>query len=231
MKTIISTLVGIALMVALAASALATPILQLKLSGDGPDVIIDGTNGKLIQTNLNYGSFVIDLIAASSSLPNFPNLNKLFITSFSVVNKDKNPKTLTISITGTDYGLSYYHPGPDNAVGSFAVMDQSYVQSASGLFQSFLSSSNNPFALDTLIGEWSQNPMTTNSPDTITRSLSLLPQKFSLTEVIMLTQGGCGETQFSAGTEIVPTPEPYTVMLLGCGCFALAIYSKRRRNA
>lgn len=58
-----------------------------------------------------------------------------------------------------------------------------------------------------------------------------LVNPFTLSEVVTIDFGRYrGTSSFDAGVDIIPTPEPATMVLFGAGLLSLAIYCKRRKN-
>ncbi len=58
-----------------------------------------------------------------------------------------------------------------------------------------------------------------------------LANPFTISEVVTIDFGrNPGTSSFDAAVNIIPTPEPATMVLLGAGFLSLAIYCKRRKN-
>lgn len=59
-----------------------------------------------------------------------------------------------------------------------------------------------------------------------------LANPFTLSEVVTIDFGrNPGTSSFDAAVDIIPTPEPATMVLFGAGFLSLAVYCKRRKNA
>lgn len=79
-----------------------------------------------------------------------------------------------------------------------------------------------------LSGPVSLKQASVNDPETIT----MLDTPFSLTELITLKHVGAGNAQVDTTLDVASAvPEPGSMMLLGAGCFGMAIFGKRRKNS
>jgi hypothetical protein len=233
-KQMVALLAGAMLIMGMATAASA---LQIKFQQTGfADLVVNDvdSDGSIEVNNLSYGNFKITFIGGNSSLPGNPGANTLYLSDFKIMNTFAGAKTLTTSISDTGYSLNPLYSNPDNALFNFAVSGQSNVASTSASFKSYLDTTNALFGTAQNLGTWNPNPLSTASSNTISTLTSVASNPFSLTEVISVTQGKSINdshfSQFSAGIDVAPVPEPGTMMLLGIGMLGMAVYGKRRMN-
>lgn len=221
MKSITTILAGGLLMVGLATTAQATPVLTI---GDGiaADLltISDGSaldassapgtvsySGTVGSYNIlvsmgtaNPGSMLIDVVSlVQSTAPGYLKIG--FTDSFTTGN------------TGTGYAFNM----GGTTTGTVA-------------YQAYYDLTNTPWGTGTLVGSGS----TTGGSfaySSQSQTPAIAPNTdYSLTEFIDITSTGSNQyTSFNA--TLTPVPEPETLVLLGSGFLALAIYCKRRKNA
>jgi hypothetical protein len=228
-----------AAMVGLLALGMGTPAraadmeIALSTSNNPPaipgDVVASAPSGTTATySNMNFGGFNIDLLAASSNSPGTGSLAQLTGSTLQITNTSSAPATLFITLGDTGF-TSPTSATLDSHIGGTVVIGS---PANSLTYSSYVNTDN---AQNGTGGSTpgAQTPGITSGSFNNDSFLSLpsLGTPYSITERFALTLGAGSEINFSASSTLTPTvPEPSTLMLTGVSALCLAGYGVRRRG-
>lgn len=179
---------------------------------------VDTGNGAVSYTTSTADYTMISVSGSGSPPTPEPSLN---LISLDVTSGTSAATSLTVELTET--GLTSL-TSPYNFSESFATILNNGAPSVS--IKNYISSSDNAYATDQLIGSYNTTAAGSSSLNT-TSGAQTFTTPFSETEVITFGFNGNGETAF-ADDSITPSPEPMSLGLLGGGLAALGIMRFRK---
>lgn len=222
-------LAAAAVILGMAAPANAGFKVTLSESGFADQTIVGSAPGS-INFPASYGTFTLLNGSAFSDSPGGVTLSELLSTTLRVTNNDAATRTLTITVTSTDYTLPAGSPlEVDSQLGG-----TSFVGGQGNLltFQSYADKNNNEFGEADFTTHLQNVSYTGNSFDTGTASgLFARTGAFSVTSVVTLTEVAGGQVQFTGSTTLRAVPAPPTALLALGSVPLLGLGSWLRRRA
>jgi hypothetical protein len=215
---ILRTLLASALVLGVAASAHAIPILRLTSSGGATQTVTDGGAGDV---NATEGAVVfVSALGAEWIVNVTTGLSKPLLGSAGAPELDLNSVNLS-SASGGWLDVELTDTG-------FTAQDAaSFVASIGGTtngsvsYKTYFDASNTAFGKATELTTFGGvGPAFANTAGAILSS----PTPYSLTLLVRITHLGSQASSFDATVKV---PEPGTLLLLGAGCLALAVTRRR----
>ena len=169
-------------------------------------------------------------VAALSNSPGTANLAELTTTGLNIFNNTTSTETTDIDVNATDYTQPLARTMTSTLTGSLLGPDPvgDSITLVSCAFDTNVLASN-------CTGATVTTPLLTLSLTTTSASVSdfvgvSLTAPYSLTQVIVLTLAAGDTADFTAETDVRPTPEPMSAALLASGLVALGWMGRRRRR-
>lgn len=222
-RTILLLVVGL-LVLSVAGGANAIPTLKLE-NGSVTKVISDGQTGVDADAAVADGwvTFigqvgVFDINATTGlTKPAFGTSKQPYMDLNSITASTQTGGTLDLWFTETDFTgqepMDFFSRIGGTTAGTVS-------------FKSYVDFGNNAFGTTTLLSDISGLPTGGAFSATATSNVLFNTSPYSLTLHVTIEHSGPGATSFDA--ELSPTPEPATMLLLGCGLVCLAGVSRKK---
>jgi hypothetical protein len=226
----------IAVLIAFACAPTAHAALELSYRLDGGAVTLLPTiplGSSVVFNGTVGGVFQLDVLTLTSNSPGTAILSELLTSTVKITNK--TAATHTLDLWAVDIGfMSPATPPPVRVLSSIGgtVTTPGHADN-SVRFDSCIDPGNSqtPCAGGFVVGPGTPDITNAGSfQDDKTAVIATLGTPYSISQSLALTIGGGSSLNFSNTTNITPTPEPTTFLLVGGALFGAATVLRRRRK-
>lgn len=225
-KTMVALLAGAMMM--MATSAMALPLSLTVSDGVLSTTIVDNAAGDLDLNvgsisfiNLALGTYKINVNSATGlGQPNIAWPEALHLNAVEVKTASVPNGTLTFTLKDSSLSLLGLLPVSPNAELEYFI--GATTQNGNIVSQTV---KYNGTAVGTQSGVAANRAF--NADDFVLLDVA---NPFQIEEVVNFAFVTTGSSSFDAGVNIIPTPEPGTMVLLGLGMLGMAVFGKRRMN-